>query len=48
MFSVMSDFSLDDPGFTTPVPPVSPSSISSVETSVDRRRFVFSSVMVAY
>ena len=35
----MSDFSLDDPGFTPPVPPVSPSSISSVETPVDRRRF---------
>ena len=48
VFSVMSDFSLDVPGFTPPVPPVSPSSISSVETPVDRRRFVFSSVMVAY
>ena len=48
VFSVMSDISLDDPGFTAPVPPVSPSSISSVETPVDRRRFVFSSVMVAY
>ena len=48
VFSVMCDFSLDDPGFTPPVPPVSPSSISSVETPVDRRRFVFSSVMVAY
>ena len=48
VFSVMSDFSLDDPWFTPPVPPVSPSSISSVETPVDRRRFVFSSVMVAY
>ena len=48
VFSVMSDFSLDDMGFTPPVPPVSPSSISLVETPVDRRRFVFSSVMVAY
>ena len=48
VFSVMSDFSLGDPGFAPPVPPVSPSSISSVETPVDRRRFVFSSVMVAY
>ena len=48
VFSVMSDFSLDDTGFTPPVPPVSPSSISSVETPVDGRRFVFSSVMVAY
>ena len=51
VFSVMSDISLDDPGFTPQVPPVSPvspSSISSVETPVDRRRFVFSSVMVAY
>ena len=35
VFSVMSDFSLDDPGFTPPVPPVSPLSISSVETPVD-------------
>ena len=48
VFSVMSDFSLDYPGFTPPVPPVSPSSLSSVETPVDGRRFVFSSVMVAY
>ena len=50
LFCVFSDecFSLDDLGFTPPVPPVSPSSISSVETLVDRRRFVFSSVMVAY
>ena len=48
VFSVMSDFSLDDPGFTPPVPPVSPSSISSVETPVDGRHFVFSSVMVTY
>ena len=48
LFSVMSDFSLGDPGFTPPIPPVPPSSISLVETPVDRRRFVFSSVMVAY
>ena len=48
VFSVMSDISLDDPAFTPPVPPVSHSSISSVETPVDRRRFVFSCVMVAY
>ena len=47
-FTVMSEYSLDDPGFTPPVPPVSPSSISSVETPVDGRRFVFSSVLVAY
>ena len=38
VFSVMSDISLDDPGFTPPVSSVSPSSISSVETPVDRRR----------
>ena len=25
VFSVMSEFSLDDPGFTPPVPPVPPS-----------------------
>ena len=36
MFSVRSDFSLDDPGFTPPVPPSS--SESSVETPVDGRR----------
>ena len=41
VFSVMSEFSLDDPGFTPPVPPVTPSSISSVETPVDGCRFVF-------
>ena len=35
VFSVMSDFSLDDPGFTPPVPPVPPSSESSVVTPVD-------------
>ena len=40
----MSGFSLDDTGFTPPVTPVSPSSISSVETPVDGHRFVFSSV----
>ena len=35
----MSEFSLDDPGFTPPVPPVPPSSSdSSVETPVDGRR----------
>ena len=39
VFSVMSEFSLDDPGFTPPVPPVPPpSSDSSVETPVDGRR----------
>ena len=39
VFSVMSEFSLDDPGFTPPVPPVPPSSSdSSVETPVDGRR----------
>ena len=39
VFSVMSEFSLDDPGFTPPVPPVPPSSsYSSVETPVDGRR----------
>ena len=43
VFSVMSDFSLDDPGFTPPVPPVPPSSSeSSVETPVDGRRKCFS------
>ena len=39
VFSVMSEYSLDEPGFTPPVPPVPPSSSeSSVETSVDGRR----------
>ena len=39
VFSVMSEFSLDDPGFTPLVPPVPPSSSeSSVETPVDGRR----------
>ena len=39
VFSVTSEFSLDDPGFTPPVPPVPPSSSdSSVETPVDGRR----------
>ena len=39
VFSVMSEFSLDDPGFTPPVPPVPPSSSDSlVETPVDGRR----------
>ena len=37
----MSEYSLDEPGFTPPVPPVTPSSISSVETPVDGRRIVF-------
>ena len=38
MFSVMSEFNLDDPGFTPPIPPVPPiSSDSSVETPVDGR-----------
>ena len=35
----MSEYSLDEPGFTPPVPPVPPSSSeSSVETPVDGRR----------
>ena len=35
----MSEYSLDGPGFATPVPPVPPSSSeSSVETPVDGRR----------
>ena len=39
VFSVMSEFSLDDPGFTPPIPSVHPSSSdSSVETPVDGRR----------
>ena len=39
VFSVMSEFSLDDPGFTPPIPPVPPSSSdSSVETPVDGQR----------
>ena len=39
VFSVMSEFNLDDPGFTPPIPPVPPiSSDSSVETPVDGRR----------
>ena len=39
VFSVMSEFSLDDSGFTPPIPPVPPSSSdSSVETPVDGRR----------
>ena len=39
VFSVMSDYSLDEPGITPPVPPVPPSSSeSSVETPVDGRR----------
>ena len=39
VFSVMSEYSLDEPGFTPPVPPMPPSSSeSSVETPVDGRR----------
>ena len=39
VFSVMSEYSLDEPGFPPPVPPVPPSSSeSSVETPVDGRR----------
>ena len=39
VFSVMSEFNLDDPGFTPPIPLVPPiSSDSSVETPVDGRR----------
>ena len=35
----MSEYSLDEPGFAPPVPPVHPSSSeSSVETSIDGRR----------
>ena len=38
-FTVMSEYSLDEPGFVAPVPPVPPSSSeSSVETPVDGRR----------
>ena len=38
-FTVMSEYSLDEPGFTPPVPPVRPSSSeSSVEAPVDGRR----------
>ena len=37
-FTVMSEYSLDDPGFMPPVPPVRPSSESSVEAPVDGRR----------
>ena len=48
VFSVMSEFSLDDPGFTPPVPPVSPLSISSVETPVDGRRIVFRVLWLTY
>ena len=42
----MSEYSLDEQGFTPPVPPVPPSSQSSVETPVDGRRIV-SSVIVS-
>ena len=38
-FTVMSEYSLDEPGFAPPVPPVPPSSSdSSVETPADGRR----------
>ena len=38
-FTVMGEYSLDEPGFAPPVPPVPPSSSeSSVETPVDGRR----------
>ena len=38
-FTVMSEYSLDEPGFTPPVPPVRASSLeSSVEAPVDGRR----------
>ena len=38
-FTVMSEYSLDDPGFMPPVPPVRPSSSeSSVEAPTDGRR----------
>ena len=39
VFTVMSEYSLDEPGFAPPVPPVPPSSSeSSVETPVNGRR----------
>ena len=47
VFSVMSEYSLDEPGFTPPVPPVPPSSESSVETPVDGRRIVFQVLWLA-
>ena len=47
-FTVMSEYSLDEPGFTPPVPPVPPSSQSSVETPVDGRRIVFRVLSLAY
>ena len=38
-FTAMSEYSLDDPGFMPPVPPVRPSSSeSSVEAPADGRR----------
>ena len=40
-FTVMSKYSLDDPGFPPPVPPVTHSSKSLVETPVDGRRILF-------
>ena len=44
----MSEYSLDEQGFTPPVPPVPPSSQSSVETPVDGRRIVFRVLSLAY
>ena len=42
------EYSLDEPGFTPPVPPGPPSSQSSVETPVDGRRIVFRVLSLAY
>ena len=47
-FTVMSEYSLDEPEFTPPVPPVPPSLPSSVETPVDGRRIVFRVLLLAY
>ena len=47
VFSVMSEYSLDEPGFTPPVPPVLPSSESSVETPVVGRCIVFRVLWIA-
>ena len=44
----MSEYSLDEQGFTPPVPPVPPSSQSSVETPVDGRQIVFHVLSLAY
>ena len=48
VFSVMSEYSLDEPGFMPPVPPVPPSSKSSVETPVDGRRIMFRVLWLVY